>query len=166
MVADTKNPANKSVEVPAERKRIPMSSRQAMLATSPIPGYRQYWFVERNVERAKLAGYEFVDEKEVILNQANSAMDTQISGNSDMGSNVSVVGGVGNDGKPERLILMKIKEEWFEEDQRAIAARNADVMKAIFKEDKVLHDPQAIASDKEQVYVKRALFNRALKRQN
>jgi hypothetical protein len=158
LAAAATNPANPATDVPAARKRIPMSVPQARLSTSPIVGYRQYWFLEKNIARAKQAGYEFV-------NEPNVAMDSQISGNSDLGTNVSVIGGEGSDGKPERLILMKIKEEWFEEDQKALVARNIMVLQGIFKDQKIDHGPTANAEDQGQAYVKRALLNRPLKRQ-
>lgn len=159
------NPANSAKPDVAERKRIPMSVPQARLSTSPIPGFRQYWFLEKNVARAKQAGYEFVNEADVVLNQPNVSMDKSISGNTDLGTNVSVIGGEGSDGKPERLILMKIKEQWYKEDQQALVARNIQVLQGIFKDQKIDHSPEATAEDKDQTYVKRALLNRPLKRQ-
>jgi hypothetical protein len=131
-MAEPVNPANKVAPASsAARKRIPMSTPQRRLEVPDIAGYRLYWFVERNVERALQGGYEFVDSKEIALNQRGIGTSSNVSGNSDMGSRVSVISGQGQDGQPERLVLLKIKQEWFEEDQAVLQARNKQIEDAI-----------------------------------
>ena len=122
----TENPASKPV--PAQRKRIPLSVPQLRLEVPPIPGHSLYWFLEKNTLRALQGGYEFVDQKEVSLNARNVA---SLQGNTDMGSRVSVVAGTGADGQPESLFLMKIKQEWFNDDQALLADRNHQIQNAI-----------------------------------
>lgn len=125
---------NPSVSTPVasgSRKRIPMSVPQRKLEVPDIAGYIMYWFLESRVERALQGGYEFVDAKEVTLNQRGVATSGEISGNSDMGSRVSVVSGTGQDGQPERLYLMKIKKEWFDEDRAVLEARNKQIEDSI-----------------------------------
>ena len=55
------------------------------------------------------------------------------SGNTDLGGGVSVIAGkeLGADGQAVRLILMKIPQEWYEEDQELVAKRNTQVRDAI-----------------------------------
>lgn len=162
-MTDTKpNPANSPAK--PERKRIPMSVPQRKLEVNPIPGYHTHWFREDNIERAIQAGYEFVDAKEVEVNQFNPGTSKDISGNADLGSRVRVVSGMGLQG-PEYLTLMKVKEEWYNQDKETLEKRNADVMSAIFKGEQILGSDKQSAEDRRQAYVKQAdanlpLFNR------
>jgi len=129
------NPASSATRSPAERKRIPMSVPVQRLEVQDIPGYHLHWFLSTSerLQRALDGGYEFVDEREMQLNNVSLGGNSAISGNTDMGSRVSVVSGqeVGKDGQPTRLILMKIKQEWWDEDQKAVEARNTKVRDAL-----------------------------------
>lgn len=122
------NPANIESKTAAERKRIPMNIPVQKLQVDEIPGYVLYWF--RNdpgrVQRALRAGYEFVEENEIQVNYTGLGSDSASSGNTDMGSRVSVVSGddISSDGQPARLVLMKIKKELHEEDLAAQARIN------------------------------------------
>jgi hypothetical protein len=124
------NPAT-SPAAKQERKRVPMSVPVQKLETTELPGYHLHWFrsdAER-LQRALDGGYEFVDEREMKINNVSLGGDSAVSGNTDMGSRVSIVSGqeVGKDGQPARLILMKIKQEWYDEDQALLEARNVQV---------------------------------------
>lgn len=114
-----------------ERTRIPMSVPVQRLEVPDIPGYHLHWFrgdAER-VERALAGGYEFVDQREAKPHSTSLGGTSTASGNTDMGSRVSVVSGseLGNDGQPVRLVLMKIQQDWYEEDQKLVDDRNAAV---------------------------------------
>lgn len=119
----------------AERKRIPMSTPVQKLECPEIEGYHLHWFLNTpaRIQRAVDGGYEFVDEREVRINSVGLGGDSAASGNTDMGSRVSVISGdaVGLDNQPSRLILMKIKQEWYEEDQQANEQRNDKVAEAL-----------------------------------
>lgn len=129
------NPANVQEKTTAERKRIPMAVPVQRLEAPEIPGYHLHWFLgtSERLQRALDAGYEFVDSKEMKINNVSLGGDSAQSGNTDMGSRVSVVSGqeVGRDGQPTRLILMKIKLDWYEEDQKLVDQRNAQVADAL-----------------------------------
>ena len=131
MSVEKVNPANSTKASVAERKRIPMSVPVQKLAAPDIAGYHLHWFVgaQDRLQRALDAGYEFVDEKELQINNVSLGSVSTASGNTDMGSRVSVVSGseIGKDGQPMRLILMKIKQEWYEEDLKLVEARNEQV---------------------------------------
>ena len=118
------NEATKNEKTTAERKRIPMSVPVLRLEMPEIPGYHQHWFrgTPERIARAQNAGYEFVDARDVKLNNISLGGDSAISGNTDMGSRVSVVSGqeIGRDGQPTRLVLMKIKLELYKEDQALV----------------------------------------------
>lgn len=115
----------------AERKRVPMSVPVQKLEVADMPGYHLHWFVNApdRLQRALDGGYEFVDSKEVKVNSVSLGGDSAISGSTDLGSHVSVVSGqeIGKDGQPTRLVLMKIRQEWFEEDQKLVEERSARV---------------------------------------
>jgi len=115
------NPASKSNTEPvAERRRIPAGSPMLRLAVPEIPGYKLYWFTGKNVPKAIQGWYHHVKADEVELNQVTLGSDTAQSANTDMGSIVSIsAGGFDDNGQAERLYLMKIKKEYWLEDQQA-----------------------------------------------
>lgn len=127
------NPANRTAG--AERKRIPMSVPVQRLSVPDIPGYHLHWFkgTPDRLDRALQGGYEFVDEAETSVSDVGLGGTSTRTGNTDMGSRVSVVGGseVGNDGQPVRLVLMKIRQEWYEEDQKLVEQRNDAVVNSV-----------------------------------
>lgn len=154
------NPANPSTPPKAERKRIPMSIPKRKLDVPEIPGYRLYWFLERNVPRALEGGYVFVKDDEVPLNQFGPATDRSLSGNTDLGTNIRIYGGTDVRGNPEHLVLMKIKEEWWLEDHKVLEERNAQILSAIFQNEVVPGSERVSREDQDLRYVKTALLNR------
>lgn len=128
MALEKLNPGTNAGKTAAERKRVPMSVPVQRLEAPEIPGYHLHWFLgsSERLERAMAGGYEFVDERELKINSVSLGGDSTTSGNTDMGSRVSVISGqeLGRDGQPMRLILMKIKQEWYEEDQKLVEGRN------------------------------------------
>lgn len=151
------------------RQRIPLSVPRRKLQVQPIPGFVLYWFKESNTFDAINAGYDFVDSQEVRLNQTNEANSADTSGNTDLGSRVSVIGDrMGEHGRPERLILMKIREDWWREDRKLLDNENAAVIEAIFG-GQILGAQSG--ADHSQSYVRNSvasgsgkLFNRGLKK--
>lgn len=129
------NPANTEQKTAAERKRIPMSVPLPTLEAPEIPGYHLHWFLgtPERIQRAQDGGYEFVQERDMKLNAVGLGSNTTHSGNTDLGSNVSRVAGSEIDakGQPVRMILMKIKIEWYEEDQKLVSNRNLQVADAL-----------------------------------
>jgi len=125
------NPGTRADATRAERKRIPMSVPVQKLSAPEIPGYHLHWFLStaERLQRALDGGYEFVEEREAKINPVGLGGDSAVSGNTDMGSRVSVVSGqeIGKDGQPTRLVLMKIRQEWWDEDQLLVEARNTKV---------------------------------------
>lgn len=117
-----------------ERRRIPMSVPVQKLEVPDMPGYHLHWFngAADRIERALDAGYEFVDERDVRPRSVSLGLDSAASGNTDMGSRVSVVaGGLGDDGQAARMYLMKQKLEWYEADQKIAEARTDKVAQAL-----------------------------------
>lgn len=151
------------------RRRIPLSVPRRKLEVQPIPGFVLYWFKESNTFDAINAGYDFVSHDEVHLNQTNEANSADISGNTDLGSRISVIGDrMGEYGRPERLVLMKIPEEWWREDRALLDNENASIIQSIFG-GQILGTERG--GDHSQSYVRNTvahgsgrLFNRGLKK--
>ena len=161
------NPAEQSATGAPRRvinaeNRVPMDIPQQKLGVPEIPGYFLYWHLESNVPAASMAGYEFVDSQELGLHQMNVATSGHISGNEDLGSHVRRVGGVGITGVAEYHMLMKLRQEWRDSDQRKKDERNAAILQSIFKKETVLdREGEQVAEDvKRTRYVKTALFQR------
>ena len=121
------------------RKRVPVSNGRRKLEVPEIPGFSLYWFLEQNVQSALEGGYQFVDPQETVLNQHGFANSLDDSGNTDLGSRVSIAttGGEG----ASRLYLMKIRLEWFQEDQLSIHNVNKRILETIFR-DEFIFDPE------------------------
>ncbi len=122
------NPASKRLASAGERKRIPMGVPVQKLEVADIPGYHLHWFLgtPERIARAQEGGYEFVKPEDAQPNNVSLGGDSAVSGSTDMGSQVSIVAGseTGRDGQPVRMVLMKIKLEWYEEDQKVVENRN------------------------------------------
>lgn len=131
----TSNPSNAPGKTKEERKRIPMSVPIQKLEVPAIPGYHLHWFRgdASRIQRAMDGGYERVLSNEVSLNNVSLGGNSALSGSTDMGSGVSTVAGkeLGPDGQPIRMVLMKIKQEWYEEDQKLVEQRNDQVADSI-----------------------------------
>lgn len=145
-----------------------MSTPTRRLEVQDIPGYRLYWFREANAPRAVQAAYEFVNDREArLFNLSIGDNPGGLSGNTDLGSRVSIVAGTSEHGQPERLILMKIKLEFFQDDQKAIAEKNARQMSAIFEREEIAGADGTMNERGNLVYVDRkrtALLNRGIRK--
>lgn len=120
--------ANKRETTLPERTRIPMSLPVLKLSVPDIPGYHLHWMRgdPARIMQAQRAGYEFVEQDEVNVVNTGLADDAGSNGSTDLGTRVSLSAGgdVDAQGQPERLYLMKIKQEWWEEDQSVLADKN------------------------------------------
>jgi hypothetical protein len=146
-ILEGSNPANQASESKGNRRtRIPMSVAMRRLEVPELAGYHLHWIKESNIPRALAAFYEFVDYNEVPVNQRNPGIDTEISGNTDLGARVSVAAGMGPNDKPERLYLMKLAEDYWLEDRAKIDSRNAEMMGQIFQGEKIM-DKDEVSDD-------------------
>lgn len=123
MAIEATSPANKAPDS-AARRRIPMSTPRQKLSVPEIPGYHLHWMrgTPERIQQALEGGYEFVDAKETSTNNFSLGGNATKEGSTDMGTRVSVLAGgddLGEGGQPLRLYLMKIREEWHQEDTLA-----------------------------------------------
>lgn len=164
MSTPEQNPANTPTvaEAPA-RRRIPMSTPRRKLEVPEIPGYHLYWFVDRNVQAAIQAGYDFVNINEVPVNSFNVANPVTANGSTDLGDRVRILGGTAEGGGAENLWLMKIREEWYLEDRKELEKVNARIVQAIFTDEDILgEDGQQTETDKNLRYVKSASMQKPI----
>lgn len=102
MIMDGDGPSTSAFDTARRKARKPFGQHVQKLAFEPEPGFRHYWFIDDGrgrIDRAKEAGYEHVTDKE--------------------GQPVRQPTGVTDVGTPQISYLMKIPQEWFEEDMAA-----------------------------------------------
>lgn len=136
MARGTKNPAEGHIpSLPPGYK--PMTTGVKRLEVPDKEGYHRHWFrgTPDRLQRAQQAGYRFVDKEDLgdEVNNFDLAGDSAESGNSDMGTRVSVVSGddVGGNGQPARMYLMECPDELFEYAQSVLADRNGQIADAL-----------------------------------
>lgn len=112
-----------------ERARRPMGIPRAKLAIPDMPGYvgRVINDIPGRLAAAIEGGYEFVSREDA----PNWGADEVTPGNSDPGTKVSRVVGTNPDGTPLRGYLMRIRKEWYDEDQDAKMKRVDETADAI-----------------------------------
>jgi hypothetical protein len=136
--------------LPDGRKRIPMNLPRPKMAVPEIPGYYCYWFADYNIQAALDAGYEFVDGREYILNRNHPGGG---NGNTALDSHVSMVGSKASEGQPQvRATLMKIRLEWFKDDQLEKVTRQARILEGIFDKEQVFNSEGQISDAGRLVY--------------
>lgn len=112
------------------RERVPFSAnRKRLQVDRKFDGCVIRWFNDQDdrVQRALDAGYEFVDRDDV-----KQVGDKDVTnGNTDMNSKVSRVVGRTAENKPIRAYLMKIRKDWYDQDQSLKQEKNALVDEAI-----------------------------------
>ena len=98
------------------RERVPFSANRTRLAVKlKEEGFQHRWFNDQDdrIQRAIDAGYEFVKPEEI-----GRVGDKEVhGGNSDLNSKVSKVVCRTAENQPIRAFLLKIRNEWFREDQ-------------------------------------------------
>lgn len=129
------NPAELKAKYKLDPNFQPMSAGVPKLAVPEIEGFQLRWFRgdPGRIARAQLAGYTFVDQDEVHLNNFDLGGDAKANGNTDLGSRVSVISGDEADstGQPARLYLMKVPNEVHEYSRGLLEDRNESIAEAL-----------------------------------
>lgn len=102
------------------RERVPMGGlKQKLRVMNKDPNYHYHWFNDYGSKLfdAEQAGYEYV------------TTDSQPGISQGIGKKVSYRVGSSADGQPMSAYLMRIKREWYEQDQQA-KAKNIDAVDA------------------------------------
>jgi len=111
-----------------ERKRNVFNGTEGKLKVNKeIEGYHLYIFNDTpgRINSALDSGYEFVSPEEV-----GGVSENVVSRNTDLGDKVRYLVGQA-DGEPLYAYLMKIKQEWWDEDQLALQTKNNAIDAAI-----------------------------------
>lgn len=129
------NPSNAKSTSSIPKGFQPMSAGVKRLEVPEREGYHRRWFRgdPGRIARAQRAGYQFVDPTDVDLNNFDLGGDAAVSGNTDLGSRVSVISGDDLDvgGQPGRLYLMECPDELYEYSRSIIEDRNEGVAEAL-----------------------------------
>lgn len=146
------NPANdvKVSEIP--EGYIPMSAPVQRLQVPEMPGWKLHWFRGEpgRIARAQRAGYRFVEETEVRVNNFDLGGSKDNSGNTDLGTRVSIEAGE-DDG---RLYLMKVPQELYDYAQKLLG-REVDSVVDALTSGKVGSENDEEASDTANRYVQK-----------
>jgi hypothetical protein len=110
------------------RRGVFNGTSQKLAVHGDIPGYHLHIFNDEpgRIEEAQAAGYEFVEPKEI-----GSVANSVVSGNTAVDTKVRFLVGKTSSGDGMYAYLMKIKNEWHEEDQEDLQSRNDMVDQAI-----------------------------------
>lgn len=130
----SENPTVEPGKTVSERKRIPLSVPQRKLEVPAIPGFHLRWIrgTVSRLKQAEDAGFLYVDNKEINLNNTLVGGDAAKSGNTDLGSRVSVIEGSDvENGQAVRLYLMKQPMEYYLEDKKITQDRNDSIADAL-----------------------------------
>ena len=131
----------------------------------PLPGYHLHWFLERNIPEALRGWYEFVTPEEMPTLDTSIGGRTKGATSDDLGGGrLSVISGQDEQGKPQQLVLMKIRQEWFFDSQRKIAERNLSVVQQIFHKKAPILEPGEKQADAQMRYTKEAILDLSLGR--
>lgn len=110
-------------------KRQPVGQRNRLSVSGKDPNY-EYRFVNDIGDRIQMfqeAGYELVSRDEHRIG------DSRLDIARPDGSNAMVSVGVKPNGDPQRAYLMRIKKEWYDEDQKAKRERIQEVEEQLKK---------------------------------
>jgi len=120
--------ARKKVVGKDKVERIPFGAHRSKLEIKDeIKGYHLHWFndIDGRLQRAEDGGYQFVNRDEVPrLGQGALHQD-----NTDINSRVSKV--VSRGDPVIRAYLMKIKQSYYDQDQKAKEAKNLEIDEAL-----------------------------------
>lgn len=152
------NPANEKKKRAIPEGFQPLSAPTQKLAVPEREGWHRRWIRGEpgRIAKAQKAGFRFVEAEEVEIKNTDLGGDALESGNTDMGTRVSVISGDGADasGQPGRLYLMECPQEFYEYSRGLIQDTN-DSIAATLRGGNVGAEKDA-ASDRDKRYMKGA----------
>lgn len=103
-------------QVRTRQRGVFNGTNQRLEVKTKIDGHELRWFNEYpgRLQRAEAAGWEFVGNAEVSMAESNKVVER----NSDVGDKIRAIVGVTDNNEPLYAYLMKIRKEWFDEDQQ------------------------------------------------
>lgn len=127
-VVSTPSGGKPEASKPSRRRNVFNGTEGKLKVSKQIPGYHLYIFNDEpgRIDSALESGYEFVHPDEI-----GHVGDNVVSRNTDITDKVRFLVGRSATGGPLYGYLMKIKQEWWDEDQAAIQDRNNKVDAAV-----------------------------------
>jgi hypothetical protein len=113
------------------KRRNSFNGTEAKLSVNQqIPGYHLHVFTDAGsrIQQAIDSGYEFVKPDEV-----GGVSENVVSRNGDLGERIRYLVNPRAEGSEQYGYLMKIRQEWYEEDQAELQAKNNRIDNAIRK---------------------------------
>jgi len=113
------------------KRRNVFNGTEAKLGVrSQIPGYHLHIFTDvgSRIQEALDSGYEFVTPIEI-----GGVSENVVSRNGDLGERIRYLVNPRAEGTEQFGYLMKVRQEWFEEDQAELQAKNNRIDSAIRK---------------------------------
>lgn len=120
-----------AVDGATRKRRNVFNGTEAKLGVrSQIPGYHLHIFTDVGswVQEAIDSGYEFVTPTEI-----GGVSENVVSRNGDLGERIRYLVNPRAEGTEQFGYLMKVRQEWFEEDQAELQAKNNRIDSAIRK---------------------------------
>jgi hypothetical protein len=134
--AEERNAVTAAASTPAadgttRKRRNTFNGTEAKLSVrQQIPGYHLHVFTDTGsrIQEAMDSGYEFVSPAEV-----GGVSENVVSRNGDLGERIRYLVNPRAQGTEQYGYLMKIRQEWYEEDQAELQAKNNRIDNAIRK---------------------------------
>ena len=144
--------ATRTERTPTRRKAF-NGTEGKLIVNGNIDGYHLHILNDSpgRIDQALQSGYEFVLQEEI-----DGVGMNVVSRNTDIGDKVRFLVGHAEDGGPLYAYLMKIKQEWYEEDQREAESRNQRIDEAIRKGKTPGVDSQGFYTPKEGIKISRS----------
>jgi hypothetical protein len=123
-------PAPASDGATRKRRNVFNGTEAKISVRNQIPGYHLHVFTDvgSRVQEGLDSGYEFVTPDEV-----GGVSENVVSRNGDLGERIRYLVNPRAEGTEQYGYLMKIREEWYEEDQSELQAKNNRIDAAIRK---------------------------------
>lgn len=127
----TSDATTPAVDGATRKRRNVFNGTEAKLGVrSQIPGYHLHIFTDvgSRIQEAIDSGYEFVTPTEI-----GGVSENVVSRNGDLGERIRYLVNPRAEGTEQFGYLMKVRQEWFEEDQAELQAKNNRIDSAIRK---------------------------------
>ena len=127
----TSDATTPAVDGATRKRRNVFNGTEAKLGVrSQIPGYHLHIFTDvgSRIQEALDSGYEFVTPTEI-----GGVSENVVSRNGDLGERIRYLVNPRAEGTEQFGYLMKVRQEWFEEDQAELQAKNNRIDSAIRK---------------------------------
>jgi len=135
LISRTEEPKAAAVSTPVasgtrKRRNVFNGTEVKLGVREQIPGYHLHIFTDNGsrIQEALDNGYEFVRPDEI-----GGVSENVVSRNGDLGDRIRYLVNPRAEGTEQYGYLMKQRQEWFEEDQRALHIKNSQIDAAIRK---------------------------------